>query len=233
MTAPQLQPGQVLSYTEMCATEGANLQRGMNFHLSPDHSVILMSVRQGAPYADEISSDGRLLIYEGHDLPKSVETPNPKQVDQPLRTDSGRLTQNGLFFEAAMRFKRGDGAAEHVRVYEKLRAGIWVFNGTFLLVDAWGEERDGRTVFRFKLELLEGEAAPSATRDVEHHRLIPSSVKVEVWARDKGNCVLCGRSDNLHFDHIIPFSKGGSSLVASNVQLLCARHNLAKHDRIE
>ena len=38
---------------------------------------------------------------------------------------------------------------------------------------------------------------------------------------------------HLHFDHIIPFSKGGSSLVAENIQLLCVRHNIAKRDRIE
>jgi 5-methylcytosine-specific restriction endonuclease McrA len=47
-----------------------------------------------------------------------------------------------------------------------------------------------------------------------------------------GKCVQCGSSDNLHFDHIIPFSLGGSSLVAENIQLLCARHNLQKRDRI-
>jgi 5-methylcytosine-specific restriction endonuclease McrA len=58
-------------------------------------------------------------------------------------------------------------------------------------------------------------------------------VKLAVWRRDRGQCVQCGRSDNLHFDHIIPFSRGGSSLVAENVQILCARHNLAKRDAIE
>jgi hypothetical protein len=30
----------------------------------------------------------------------------------------------------------------------------------------------------------------------------------------------------------IPFSKGGSSLTASNVRLLCAKHNLEKSDKI-
>ena len=39
--------------------------------------------------------------------------------------------------------------------------------------------------------------------------------------------------DNLHFDHVIPYSRGGSSLVAENIQLTCARHNLAKHDKIQ
>jgi 5-methylcytosine-specific restriction endonuclease McrA len=44
---------------------------------------------------------------------------------------------------------------------------------------------------------------------------------------------MCGASDELHFDHIIPFSKGGTSLKADNVQLLCARYNLEKRDKIE
>jgi 5-methylcytosine-specific restriction endonuclease McrA len=44
---------------------------------------------------------------------------------------------------------------------------------------------------------------------------------------------MCGATDELHFDHILPFARGGTSLTAANVQLLCARHNLAKSDRIE
>jgi hypothetical protein len=33
-------------------------------------------------------------------------------------------------------------------------------------------------------------------------------------------------------DHDIPFSKGGNSLTAANVRLLCAKHNLEKSDKI-
>ena len=66
----------------------------------------------------------------------------------------------------------------------------------------------------------------------EHARMIPSHVKVEVWARDKGQCTECGSSDHLHFDHIVPYTKGGTSLSAENIQLLCARHNLQKSDKI-
>ena len=62
-------------------------------------------------------------------------------------------------------------------------------------------------------------------------RVIPTSVKIEVWKRDQGCCVICGRKDNLHFDHDVPYSKGGSSITAKNVRLLCARHNLSKSDK--
>ena len=58
-------------------------------------------------------------------------------------------------------------------------------------------------------------------------------VKLEVWKRDAGKCVICGATNELHFDHVIPYSKGGTSLKADNVQLLCARHNLEKRDKIE
>jgi 5-methylcytosine-specific restriction endonuclease McrA len=103
------------------------------------------------------------------------------------------------------------------------------------LIDAWQEDAGGRKVFKFGLELVEDETGPASTAqtDLEQTRLIPTSVKLEVWKRDKGRCVQCGSKDNLHFDHIIPYSKGGSSLVAENIQVLCARHNIAKRDRIE
>jgi 5-methylcytosine-specific restriction endonuclease McrA len=63
--------------------------------------------------------------------------------------------------------------------------------------------------------------------------MIPPEIKQFVFKRDGGKCVVCGAGDNLHFDHVLPYSRGGSSLVAANIQLLCARHNLQKRDRIE
>jgi hypothetical protein len=227
--------GDVISYLDMCREEGVNLQRGMNFRLRGGLSVILMSLRQGAPYADRIEENGKILIYEGHDIPSYKKGPKPKIVDQPKRNPGGSLTQNGLFSEAAHRYKAREIKAELVKVYEKLKSGIWVYNGLFKLVDAWQEMSNGRKVFKFKLELMDDPSViiGSDTPDLEHNRLIPTSVKLEVWKRDKGRCIRCGCHDNLHFDHIIPYSKGGSSLVAENIQILCARHNIAKKDKIE
>ena len=100
-------------------------------------------------------------------------------------------------------------------------------------------ENDGiRNVFKFKLVAVESvsdASAPeeNANRLVERSRIIPTSVKLEVWARDGGKCVTCGATDELHFDHVLPFSKGGTSLKAENVQLLCAHHNLNKSAKIQ
>jgi hypothetical protein len=156
-------------------------------------------------------------------------------VDQPERFPSGGLTQNGKFHQAAQAFKSDGRSPERVRVYEKIRTGIWSYNGVFHLTDSWVERDAHRTVFKFRLVAVadEEDFAQPARADAQRRRLIPTNVKLEVWKRDKGVCAMCGATDELHFDHVVPFSKGGTSLVAANVQLLCARHNLAKHDRIE
>jgi hypothetical protein len=223
----------VLSHNEMCRREGISLQRGMNFGLAGNHSVILMSVRHNAPYRDRLEDGGTTLIYDGHDQPKTSYCPDPKIVNQPGALPSGRLTQNGKFSEAALQYKNGKRSPERVRVYEKLRSGIWSYNGVFHLVDAWTERDEHRTVYKFKLTAVEGDEDFAQHTDAERRRIIPTAVKLEVWKRDSGRCRLCEATDELHFDHIVPFSKGGTSLTADNVQLLCARHNLRKHDHIE
>ena len=42
-------------------------------------------------------------------------------------------------------------------------------------------------------------------------RRISDRVKDRVWNRDGGKCVLCGSNENIEFDHIVPFSKGGAN----------------------
>ena len=62
-------------------------------------------------------------------------------------------------------------------------------------------------------------------------RYISKSVRREVWRRDRGRCVECGSRVNLEYDHIIPFSKGGSN-TERNIQLLCQDCNRKKFDKI-
>ncbi len=225
---------EVISYLEMCSREGTSLQRGMNFGLGGDHSVMLMSVRPNAPYRDRLEDNGTTLIYEGHDEPQSAGVPQPKAVDQPYRTAFGTLTQNGRFHEAAQGYKDELRPPERVRVYEKLRQGIWSYNGIFHLVDSWQEDDGTRKACKFKLVAVEGEenlGRPPASHP-DRRRVIPTSVKLAVWRRDGGKCVVCGATDELHFDHDLPYSKGGTSITEENVQLMCARHNLEKGAKI-
>jgi len=112
-------PGQVISYIEMCQAWSTSFQKGMNFRLRPDRSVILMSRRSNAPYRDRIEENGRVLIYEGHDVPRTRSTPAAKTLDQPRLTPRGKLSQNGLFEQAALRAKSGKVKPEIVAVTRK------------------------------------------------------------------------------------------------------------------
>src|ERR1035438_3197723 len=94
-----LQVDDIISYAELVAAEGVNLQKGMNFKIKPQYSIFLMSIRKGAPYADEFDEATNTLIYEGHDSPKN-ECSDPKESDQPLHNKNGNLTENGKFLTA-------------------------------------------------------------------------------------------------------------------------------------
>jgi len=217
----------------MCAREKGSLQRGMYFREPPGVSVVLMSRRPSAPYVDTLSEDATELEYEGHDARREGSL-DPRALDQPRTSPNGALTENGMFADAVTRYHRGEIEAPKVRVYEKLRPGIWSDRGLFDLVGFSYAVTDGRRAFRFKMKSsLEPDETGPMVRAEAPTRVIPSWVKQAVYKRDKGRCVLCGSSDHLHFDHDLPYSRGGASILPENVRLLCARHNLAKAARIE
>lgn len=227
---------QILSYREMCDAENVQtLQRGMNFRLSPKYSVILMSQRTNAPYKDKIYEDGITIEYEGHDNPRKSYEQNPKLEDQPEKLPSGKLTQNGLFIQSVTDFKNNGKEPEVIKVYEKIMPGVWSLKGFFDLIDYKILHDGKRNVYRFILRLKDSVDFETNHQVIElqHNRIIPSEVKKEVWKRDGGKCVICDETKNLHFDHELPFSKGGTSLTAKNVRLLCMKHNLQKSAKIE
>jgi hypothetical protein len=79
--------------------------------------------------------------------------------------------------------------------------------------------------------LVDVSAMPSASTLPPRREAISRAVQREVWQRDGGQCVECGTREKLCFDHIVPFSRGGSNSIR-NLQLLCERCNLAKGNRI-
>ena len=219
----------IISYADIIKREDIMLQRGMNFRVKPHYSIILMSARKGAPYRDRWYHDTGLLEYEGHDQPKRGSD-DPKRVDQPMKHGGGNLTENGKFYEAALSYKQKKSKPEVVQVYEKISQGVWCDRGRFELIDAKIVFDGIRNVFKF---FLRPSRTPNAREPfLRQTRVIPTAVKVEVWKRDQGQCVICGSKENLHFDHDVPYSKGGSSITAKNVRILCAKHNIAKSNKI-
>jgi 5-methylcytosine-specific restriction endonuclease McrA len=84
---------------------------------------------------------------------------------------------------------------------------------------------------RLREQVANLEAVERNVKAVARRLPIPDDVKLLVWSRDGGVCVKCGSAKQLHFDHIIPYSRGGGD-DAENLQILCQTCNLAKGDRL-
>jgi 5-methylcytosine-specific restriction endonuclease McrA len=73
----------------------------------------------------------------------------------------------------------------------------------------------------------------SNKNQIQKSRTISLNLRIKVLSRDKFRCVFCGKSPatdigtQLHIDHIIPFSKGGTNTI-DNLQTLCEKCNLGK-----
>jgi hypothetical protein len=75
------------------------------------------------------------------------------------------------------------------------------------------------------------------TGSLGNRKAIPQAVKVAVAARDGGRCQcragtcghrgICGSTKEPHYDHVIPWSKGGADTV-ENLQILCGPCNRRK-----
>ena len=80
-------------------------------------------------------------------------------------------------------------------------------------------------------ELIQEGLISNAFQNESRRECIPQEIMDSVWNRDGGKCVKCGGQDNLEFDHIIPFSKGGAN-TDRNLQILCNKCYVEKSSRI-
>jgi hypothetical protein len=81
-----------------------------------------------------------------------------------------------------------------------------------------------------RLQLEKAHSLEAMARQLDSRakrQTISQDVKTAVWQRDQGRCVECESQVSLEFDHIIPFSMGGSNTVR-NLQLLCESCNRRK-----
>jgi len=204
----------IISFYDLVKKHGM-VQRGISY----SKGVILMSGRKDAPYVDK-EIDGQ-IVYEGEDV---FGARNKKKIDQELSKG------NKALYDAVKDYIEGKRGAAPLHVYEKIGQGKWIDRGEFKLVGVRKVFDGKRNVYRFLLSAGH-EKTEKVARKKKSREHIPSEVQIKVWKRDNGKCVLCGSTENLHFDHIIPVSKGGSNSV-DNIQILCSKCNLKKSDKI-
>jgi len=92
------------------------------------------------------------------------------------------------------------------------------------------KQRRSQLKERLKFEMKE-QGIISNDDDDNLRGSVPQDVQDRVWNRDGGKCVKCGSREKLEFDHIIPFSKGGSNTYR-NLQILCEKCNRSKSNNI-
>jgi 5-methylcytosine-specific restriction endonuclease McrA len=75
--------------------------------------------------------------------------------------------------------------------------------------------------------------APEGHIDSEYKSPPPTEAERQaIFKRDGFKCIICGATDNLTLDHIIPRSKGGTS-EPENLQTLCKRCNTSKGNKLD
>jgi len=172
-----------------------------------------------------------------------------------LQRANVRIEERRGFFgavkEVRLWFARGQHAALNREAWERLQHAdaplplaedgprrLWHAEGAYWWADGeldaeavgllvWDRERrqDARLDRLRKIR--------AAEEDAERGRRerLPDEVRAAVWHRDDGRCVRCGSEQELQFDHVIPFSRGGSN-ATENIQILCGPCNRAKGDSI-
>jgi hypothetical protein len=79
-------------------------------------------------------------------------------------------------------------------------------------------------------------AAAPASASADGSRHIPAAMRRHVWARDEGRCAFvgshgrCTEIRQLEFHHVVPFARGGPTVV-ENLALRCRAHNVYESDQ--
>lgn len=161
----------------------------------------------------------------------SHRTPRTQITDSQLLEELGRIWR--LFGHRPSKGEWDSVETKYSYTTYRQRFGGWVNACVAFLEGATGNTTSG-----------ESENAPANQASVEPNdrpvsqaslnpRYVPLKVRLQVMKRDRFCCVMCGRSPaveagvQLQIDHVIPFSRGGTSTI-DNLQTLCQDCNLGK-----
>ena len=108
----------------------------------------------------------------------------------------------------------------------------WIVSYLLELVRVYAQARESSERITLDMVTQALKTMESDEQANQRREAISLEVKREVWRRDNGRCAQCGSQERLEYDHIIPYSKGGSN-TARNIQLLCEACNRAKSDLIQ
>ena len=176
------------------------------------------------------TKEREVLIYSDDDLEKILKHLNSDFADYSLVFKEGELEQfifeNKDAIDAKVEFYLR--SEEQEKEIEKERQRQLIEEEKERIKQEILEKKRKKELRKIALQELQEEGIVESAKKREP---IPQEIQDIVWNRDGGRCVKCGSRENLEFDHIIPFSKGGSN-AARNLQLLCEKCNREKSNNI-
>lgn len=144
------------------------------------------------------------------------------------RIEKRRAEREGSEYVQAAHFLASYRDRHYWRYGERI---YWTNFDTYTEADIRALIHQRETRAQRKLDHAHAVLTAADTATERKRESIPREVRLAVWQRDNGKCVECGSAFDLQYDHIIPFSMGGSS-TAENLQLLCAPCNQRKGGQI-
>ncbi|MDO8524693.1 MAG: HNH endonuclease signature motif containing protein [bacterium] len=120
---------------------------------------------------------------------------------------------------------------------------LFILKNFILEIEGVGEQLEADEILRVKHFVLKKEKElEKISKEIEAFEnfdkiqlskrdRISDSVRLFVWQRDEGKCVICGNKEKIEFDHIIPVVEGGAN-TERNIQILCESCNRSKGKKI-
>lgn len=172
----------------------------------------------------------------------TTEQSSVKVGEIPLRSEGKKLTTDEKSTPAAcefekmyeIRFAADEELMELIRWAKSYLSSRYPGGVGFLEVFKYVLKyvREREDLERRAARRKESNAVRKLPKSRDNSRHIPQQVKEKVWTRNRGRCAYvgengrrCNSTHNLQFDHYpVPYARGGPN-TASNLRLLCAKHN--------
>ena len=154
--------------------------------------------------------------------PDMQPSPNPVLTSAAEPREHRVVLTFGLDEVAYAKFERAKAILSR-----KLPAGVTLEQAFGELVDFYLEKKAPK------------DRAPAKAKSAKRTRHVPAATRDHVLHRDAGRCTFvaadgtrCESTHDVQIDHVLPYARGGSH-DASNLRVLCAKHNRRRTERGE
>ncbi len=154
----------------------------------------------------------------------------------PLPSTEEEFLESKKYYDEAMQNIMTGKATTEEQVWSEIDRLLYLEPSKWEYLLQFDPEEVGCRVWGHSCPVFWTQSGATETKEGRREgRSIPRDIMLKVVRRDNHVCQMCHqyvRDEELEFDHIIPFSKGGPTSV-SNLRLLCRTCNRKKSNGLE